>query len=161
MCVRVCVRVCVCVCVHLRVGVCVCVCVLVYMHVVQSHPSPLGGKFYGIFGTPPVRKLGPACTRVQTNAHTRTQHTRVHTQNKNTTRKEEQNTRTHTHTHTHTLAHACICIVALIEPGNVIGNSETEDTNEHDLFFSQHEGECSLFLVSALVMLTFICYLTR
>ena len=133
------------------------------MHVVQSHPSPLGGKFYGIFGTPPVRKLGPACTRVQTNAHTRTQHTRVHTQNKNTTRKEEQNTRTHTHTHTHThtLAHACICIVALIESGDVIGNTETEDTNEHDLFPSPHEGECSLFLVSALVMLTFICYLIR
>ena len=85
-------------------------CVLVYTHVVQSHPSPLGGKLHGTFGTP-VRKLGPARTRMQTNAHTRTQHTRMHTQNKNTTRKEEQNTRTHTHTYTHARArmhmHSC------------------------------------------------------
>jgi hypothetical protein len=142
------------------VGVCVCVCVLVYTHVVQSHPSPLSDKLYGIFGTP-VRKLGPARTRVQTNAHTRTQHTRVHTQNKNTNRKEEQNTRMHAHTHTHTLAHACICIVALVESGDVIGNIEAEDTTENDLFPSPHEGECSLFLVSALVVLTFIYYLIR
>ena len=98
-----------------------------------------------------------ACKQTHTHArstHACTHRTKIQLEKKN-------KTHAHTHTHTHTLAHACICIVALIEPGDVIGNSETEDTNEHDLFPSQHEGECSLFLVSALVMLTFICYLTR
>ena len=98
-----------------------------------------------------------ACKQTHTHArstHACTHRTKIQLEKKN-------KTHAHTHTHTHTLAHACICIVALIEPGDVIGNSETEDTNEHDLFPSPHEGECSLFLVSALVMLTFICYLIR
>ncbi len=98
-----------------------------------------------------------ACKQTHTHAHSThacTHRTKIQLEKKN-------KTHAYTHTHTHTLAHACICIVALVESGDVIGNTETEDTTEHDLFPSPHEGECSLFLVSALVVLTFIYYLIR
>ena len=97
----------------------------------------------------------------QTHTHARSTHACTHGTKIQLEKKNKTHAHTHTHTHTHTLAHACICIVALIESEDIIGNTETEDTNEHDLFPSPHEGECSLFLVSALVMLTFICYLIR